>query len=283
MKVLVTGATGLTGKYIVNSLCKLNYKIVTFSRNTIDNDILDSEHRVGDLYSNKDLDSLLKDIDFVYHIPPNMNKDEIELSSNLLKYVIKYNIIHFIYHSVIHPNIKNLVHHWNKLKVEELIIRSGVNYTIFQPSSYMQNIFNDVVNIKNNRIHYIPYSIASKLSLVDLNDVSNAAAKVIGRKEHFFAKYELAGPQMLSGLDKSKILSEVLNKNIIVEQEPLEKLTNKLIKMNVNENIIKMRIEMFKYYNDYGLPGNSTILENLLNKKPTTFKKFLLKNKSKFI
>ena len=66
MKVLVTGATGLTGKYIVNSLCKLNYKIVSFSRNTIDNDILNSEHRVGDLYSNKDLDSLLRDIDIVY-------------------------------------------------------------------------------------------------------------------------------------------------------------------------------------------------------------------------
>ncbi|PPR76873.1 MAG: hypothetical protein CFH01_01792, partial [Alphaproteobacteria bacterium MarineAlpha2_Bin1] len=31
MKILITGATGLTGKYIFNFLIKTNNKIITFS------------------------------------------------------------------------------------------------------------------------------------------------------------------------------------------------------------------------------------------------------------
>ena len=282
MKILITGATGLTGKYIFKSLIKTNNKIITFSRNPIENKTKNFQHRIGDLYSSNDLDLLLKDIDAVYHIPPNMNKDEVKLSSKLLKYVKKHEIKHFIYHSVLHPGIKSLSHHWNKMFVEELIIKANINYTILQPSSYMQNIFNDKKNILIHNVHMLPFSIKSKLSIVDLNDISKVAALIIGKRKYFFAKYELAGPQMLSGVDKAKILSKVFGKKIDVREETIIEVEKKLLGLNVNQDEIKIRLKMFKYYSKYGLPGNSYLLSLLLKKKPNTFEKFIYENKDQF-
>ncbi len=282
MRILITGATGVTGKHIFASLIKTNNEIITFSRNQFIYKSKNFEHRTGDLYSLNDLKLLLKDIDAVYHIPPNMNKDEIKLSSNLLKYVKKYKIKHFIYHSVLHPNIKSLSHHWKKMKVEEMIIKSNINYTILQPSSYMQNIFNDKKNISKKNVHVLPYSLNSKLSIVDLNDVSKVASLIIGKSKHFFSKYELAGPQMLSGIDKAKILSKVLGKKIIPKMETLKELEKKLINLNLDKSIIKTRLAMFNYYSSYGLPGNSNVMKSLLKSNPNSFEEFITHNKKEF-
>ncbi|MBL41650.1 MAG: hypothetical protein CMM49_03200 [Rhodospirillaceae bacterium] len=282
MRILLTGATGITGKHILNSLIKTKNEIITFSRNSVKQNIKNLEHRTGDLYSLNDIDLLLKDIDVVYHIPPNMHKDEVKLSSNLLRYICKYKIKHFVYHSVLHPNIKNLPHHWNKMIVEDLIIKSKINYTIIQPSSYMQNIFNDKNNITNKNTHLLPFSLNSKLCIVDLNDISEVASLVIGNKKHFFSKYELAGPEMLSGNDKAKILSKVLGKKIIARRESINELEEKLLIMNVNIDEIKTRLKMFEYYSTYGLPGNSNILKSLLQRKPKSFEQFIFDNKNKF-
>ncbi len=281
MKVLLTGATGVTGRVLLKSFKIKDFNIVTFSRNHVEKGF-NSHHRVGDLYSIESLESIVKDIDVIYHIPPNMHKDEILLSSNLINCLKKYNIKHFIYHSVLHPNIQKLSHHWNKMKVEELIINSGINYTILQPSSYMQNIFNDINNINISDTHYVPFSIHSRLSLVDLDDVGEVAALIVGNNKHFFSKYELSGPQMLSAIDKAKILTEVLKKNITAKEQSIQNLEKILKDMGLDRRIINLRIDMFKHYNNSGLPGNSTILEMLLGKKPSSFKNFINKNIHKF-
>ena len=50
-------------------------------------------------------------------------------------------IDYFSYHSVLHSVLQEMPHHQKKLKVEELVIDSGLPYSIIQPSVFMQNIF----------------------------------------------------------------------------------------------------------------------------------------------
>ena len=62
MKVLLTGATGITGIHILNSLKKTKHTIITFSRNPVDKKY-SFEHRMGDLYSVNDLENSVTILD----------------------------------------------------------------------------------------------------------------------------------------------------------------------------------------------------------------------------
>ena len=46
----------------------------------------------------------------------------------------------FVYHSVLHPQVEIMAHHWQKMRVEEQLFESGLSFTILQPAAYMQNV-----------------------------------------------------------------------------------------------------------------------------------------------
>ena len=82
---------------------------------------------------------------------------------------------HFVYHSVLHPQVEKMNHHWQKLRVEEMIFESGLPSTILQPAPYMQNLLGGWKSIVEDGVLRVPYSVDSKFSFVDLEDVAEAA------------------------------------------------------------------------------------------------------------
>ena len=120
-------------------------------------------------------------VESLYHIPPNMSPHEIDFGKRVLGAAAAAGVSHVVYHSVIHPQIQGLPHHWNKLFVEEAVIESGLRFTILQPSSYMQNTLGDWQRITEEGVHRMAFSLEAPMSLVDLDDVGEAAATVIGK------------------------------------------------------------------------------------------------------
>ena len=53
----------------------------------------------------------------------------------------------------------------------------------------------------------MPYSVETRISMVDLEDVAEAAARVLTTDGHLNATYELAGPQPLSQTETADLLS----------------------------------------------------------------------------
>ncbi len=182
-------------------------------------------------------------------------------------------IEHFVYHSVLHPQIEALPHHWNKVFVEQAVIESGLPFTILQPSSYMQNALPDWPGISRG-VHTLGFSVQARLSLVDLEDVAEVAAKVTGRPEHAGAIYELAGPQMLSGDDKAGILSRVLGRSVKAVQESPGEFRRRAASAGMAQHVIDTRAAMFAHYDHRGLAGNPNVLEMLLGRPATTFEQF---------
>ncbi len=65
--------------------------------------------------------------------------------------------------------------------------------TILQPTAYMQNILAGWRSIVEDGIYRVPYPIDTRISLVDLRDVAEAAARVLTEDGHVGATYELVG------------------------------------------------------------------------------------------
>jgi uncharacterized protein YbjT (DUF2867 family) len=83
----------------------------------------------------------------------------------------------FVYHSVLHPQIEAMPHHRAKMRVEEMLFASGLELTILQPAAYMQNILGARRSVIHDGVFRVPYPVETRLSLVDLHDLADAAPR----------------------------------------------------------------------------------------------------------
>ncbi len=124
----------------------------------------------------------------------------------------------FVYHSVLHPQIEAMPHHWQKMRTEEMLFASGFDLTVLQPTAYMQNILGVWDGIVRDGAFRFPYPAATRLSLVDLDDVAEAAAIVLTQDGHEGATYELVGTAPLSQTEVASSLSAALGRTIRAEE-----------------------------------------------------------------
>ncbi len=278
MKVLVTGAGGRTGQAIVPALAGAGHAVRVFVRRPESGAALKAlgaaEVAQGDLDDDASVAGALQDIDALYHIPPTMSPNEIAIGQRLIAAAQASGLGHFVYHSVLHPQIQGLPHHWNKLFVEEALIESGLPFTILQPCSYMQNTLGDWKNITGAGTHTMAFSVDRALSLIDLADIAAVAAKVTGDPAHHGAIYELAGPA-LSVRDKARVLSEVLGREVRPVEESIAQWKAKVAAAGMPAHMVEGRAKMFAHYDENGLVGNPGILEYLLGRAATSFAAFV--------
>ncbi|MSO64526.1 MAG: NAD-dependent epimerase/dehydratase family protein, partial [Alphaproteobacteria bacterium] len=144
VRILVTGAGGRTSQAIVPALLRAGHTVRLLSRRPQEGGPMSglerTEPAIGDLGSDSDVARAIGGVEAVYHIPPNMNPEEISFGKRIVQAARTAGVQHFVYHSVLRPQLRSLPHHWNKLFVEEAVIESGLSFTILQPSSYMQNL-----------------------------------------------------------------------------------------------------------------------------------------------
>ncbi|MDH5508626.1 MAG: NmrA family NAD(P)-binding protein, partial [Anaerolineae bacterium] len=142
--ILVTGAGGKTGKAIIAQLVQRGYLIRGFVRSqksALEITELGAKQAViGDMLVLGDVINAMDGIQSVYHICPNVHPQEQLIGKNIITAALHHSAEHLVYHSVLHPQIESMPHHWEKMRVEEMIFASGLNFTILQPTAYMQNI-----------------------------------------------------------------------------------------------------------------------------------------------
>jgi len=210
----------------------------------------------------------------VYHICPNMSPNELSSANALVAAAVKQGLRRFVYHSVLHPQIEAMPHHWAKLRVEEMLLRSGLAVTILQPTAYMQNSLAEWDRMVGDGIYRVPYPIETKLSLVDLNDVAEAAALVLTEAGHSGATYELVGTPPMSVIEIAETFGRALQKDIRAEAEPIEAWNDRGRNAAMDTYQRETLTKMFQAYARDGLCGNPNVLGWLLKRPPTSLASF---------
>ena len=274
--ILITGPGGKTGRILVKALSKTE-SICVFIHREEHVSVLKSlgaeKVIVGDIQDESAIRSTMQDMWSIYHICPNMNPDEVEIGKLAIDEARKAGVEHFVYHSVLHPQTEKMNHHWQKLRVEELIFESELPFTILQPAPYMQNLLAGWKSIVEDGMLRVPYSINSKFSFVDLEDVAEAAKIVLTEPNHINATYELVGTVPLSYSDVAEILSHVLKRD--VHAEKVEIRGWRLRAGRMSEYAVENLVKMFEYYDQFGLIGNSNILRWLFHREPRSLDSFV--------
>lgn len=276
--ILVTSAGGKTGAAVVRALSARNAPIRGFVRQTTvpRADLAGADELVtGDLLDLEAMRRAMSGAHAVYLIAPNVHPEEARIGEIAIAAARETGVHHLVYHSVLHPQTREMPHHWRKLAVEERLFSSGLSYTILQPGAYMQNVLAFLKEIRNDGVYRVPYGDGGALSLVDLEDVAEVAARVLLRPGHDGATYELAGPDVLTPSAIARILSESLSRAIVTEAEPIDAWSERARSSGLTEEAIDALSRMFDYYDRHGLRGSPRVLECLLGRQPVTFAEFV--------
>lgn len=269
MRVLVSGAGGKTGQAVVAALRARGMHPRPFLR-TPPAQPQPDDWVVGDMTDPADWARATAGVDALYHICPNMHPDEIALGELAIAAARQAGVGHFVYHSVLHPQTEAMPHHWRKLRVEERLFESGLPFTILQPTAYMQNIRASWQAIRTTAVYTVPYPADTRISLVDLGDVAEVAAAVLGNPDHVGATYELVGTRPLTQTEVAQVCTAVVGHPVTVREIPLDAWRANATATGLSPTAIDTLIKMFRYYAENGLVGNPMVLGMLLGRGPTT-------------
>jgi len=167
-RVAVVGGHGKTGRAVCDALAALDVGTLPLGR--------------ADW---SDLAAAVSGCEAAYVIAPNLHPDEPAYVASVLDALAAAGVRRVVYHSVASPYAPAMPHHLGKAVSEDLVRRSGLDWTILQPGAYLQNL--DLTGPVD-----LPYSPDAVFGFLDLADLGRAAAVVLTEPGHAGATYELA-------------------------------------------------------------------------------------------
>lgn len=279
MTVLVTGSHGRTGKPVVKALADRGASVRAFIRNPEQEGEMKAlgaaDVAVGDMDDPATIASALSGCDAIVHIGPPMHPDERTMTEHFVVAAKKAGVKKFVYYSVMHPLRRDVRHHALKLDTEEMLIESGLPYSIVQPMRYMQHLEPIWKRVTEEGIHAMPFNTHVKFNVVDLLDLADATAIVTLNDEWLYGTYELAGPEPLSQSDMADIIAKVINKPVEAQQTPIAVMQDKARAAGASDDRVKQMTIMNEHYDSYGFLGNPKILELILGRPAMTFEGYV--------
>lgn len=269
--ILVTGAGGKTGQAVLAALLTLGLPTRALLRRP--KDVPASQTLLGDMTQPGSMAEALQGVHALYFIAPNMYAHEAELATAWIAAAQAAGVRRFVYHSVLFPQLEAMPHHWQKLRAEEALIQSGLDFSILQPASYMQNTLAYLPAIRQYGEYRQPYATTARFSPVDLQDVAQVAARVLHEPDHSGLSYPLAGPEVLSSAEMAAQLADQLGQPVQASQQPLAdwQAANQHLPAYARTTLSAM----FAYYDAHGFAASSFVLESLLARPAGSFRAFL--------
>ena len=275
--ILVTGAAGKTGMAVIEALAARGAAVRALVHHAGRSDAVimqgADEIAVGAFEDAAALVAAADGVRAIYHICPNVSPHEIAYAGALIAAAKAADVPRFVHHSVLHPQVEAMPHHWAKLRVEEMLLASGLAVTVLQPTAYMQNLLAGWRSIVEDGVYRVPYPVATRISLVDLRDVAEAAALVLTEDGHVGATYALVGAPALTQTEVAETLSLAIRRPVRAVAETVETWEAR-VGAGMSDYQRQTLAAMFRSYAAHGLVGNANVLSWLLGVSPITLAEF---------
>jgi len=216
--ILVFGAKGNSASGLVTALLGKGHHVKAFVRNPAKAETLRKEGAelvVGDLHKQDALNEAFQGVDTAYLLSPG-DHHTFEITKALLAAAkASGKNPHLVrlsgFGATADSPIAIVKLHF---QADELVINSGLPYTILRPHMFSDNLFMTLQSIlQSGQIHWAFGN--GKVSMIDARDISESAAAVLNQPEpHKNKIYTLTGPAAIDLHEVAKILSNVLNRPV---------------------------------------------------------------------
>lgn len=279
--VLVTGASGQVGCAVIRALSQKGIPTKAWIHRSSNEQKVRSagatETFVGDMNDEKDLREAMCGVDAVYFICSAANPNEDKIGEKMILAAKETGGIYFVYHSVLHSVLQDMPHHKKKLMVEQMLVDSGLMYTIIQPAVFMQMFAPALKSVQNGGplLQKFYASNHTRMSFVDMTDMAEAAAIVLSGKEYVNATLELCGTESYSLDDVVDIFSRAAGRAVNAQFIPDDIFLKQAGHESPDSYPAKTLLTMFQHYNTHSFCGNSFVISQILGRKPHRLHQFV--------
>lgn len=283
MKILVTGASGNVGKYVVKSLVSLGEQVVVAGtdierlKQAFGTDVTSA---LFDFTKPETYDEALCDVDRVFLMrPPHLGKPEDlypfidKMRDNGIK-LVSFLSLMGVENNTIPP------HH----KIEKHIETCGLPFAHIRPGFFMQNISGiHAEEIRTMDEILIPAG-NSRTSFIDAADIGEAAATLLHSPEKFAGTaHTITGPDALNYYEVAKILSEETGRKIRYRKPGFLKYRNHYIKnRGLEAGYVNVTMALYLMTRLGTAKTVTHAFEALVGRKPKEFRAFVRENVSTF-
>ena len=222
--ILITGATGRTGKEAAQQLVAKGVKVRALVRNPAKAAALQAagvELAPGDAGDAVAVRRALEGVSGIAIILPN-GESQLALEKQLATLAAEAGVAHIVKVSSVEsvPGAPNPVHrtHWES---EEHIRSLGKAWTMVRPSFYLQNFLSNAATIKAEGKFYYPFGDKGAAVLTDSRDAGFFVAHVLSTPGHANKSYDITSHELLSFHQIAAVFTQELGRRIeYVPQDP---------------------------------------------------------------
>ncbi len=289
--IALTCASGKQCSHIIPLLYdnpKYKLRLVVHSQHSLDRlqkQYPDAEVLQAELDSSDDCAKILDGATTIYYVSPTFSPKEAYFGINVIDAALAESrksgskFQHFVFSSVLHPELTKLLNHDRKRYIEEYLTESMMSYTIIQPSHFADNAIGQLIAQKDadHPAYKAAYSPHVSFSYTALKDHGEASVKIIQeRSKHFYATYQIVSTLPMKYTEYIMSIGEVMGKNFEIQQVPYEESVGTVCERifgtreGVPQTLKDGPERLLLYYNERGLYSNPNILEWLIGRKGTT-------------
>jgi len=281
MTILVTGATGTVGRHVIDQLLARGADVRALVRDPAKANLpAGVDIAKGELLDVDSLRQAMSGVSTLFLLNA-VAPDEFTQALVALNVARAAGIRKLVYLSVIHSDVYvNVPHFAGKFGVERMIERMGFEATVLRPAYFMDND-RSITNVVTGYGVY-PMPIGSKgLAMIDSRDIGEIAAIELLRRERSATslpseRFNLVGPDTLSGADVAAIWSEALIKPVSYGGDDGAAFEENLRKFMPSWMAFDMRLMAERFVSDGMVPedGDVARLQSLLGRKLRSYPEF---------
>lgn len=279
--ILVTAAGGNQGRLLVPKLVRAGERVRANVESEVSAERLRSlgvdDVIVGDLADPAVQRSCVRDVDKIYHVGATLSPGERSMGLGLVDAARAEGVQHFVFSSVLHSIVTDLVQHTIKRDIEEHLLASDLEFTILQPSNYMLPLKLRPAFARN--VFELSWSLTRRQSLVDLDDVTDVAVMTLtDSARHAAATYELVAAGRYTAYELGEIVSRVMDQPVDVHEIDAETYARAWLgdrdQAEATHELSVLR-SISTRYSAHDFVGNANVLSWLLGRQPTSFEEFV--------
>lgn len=225
MRILLTGATGFTGSYVLPQLLKEEWEVVCFVRETSDTSSLPLDRielRYGDLDDQESISRALEGMDVLVNVASLGTGQASKIISAAktagLKRAVFFSTTSIF--TTLNPGSKGI-----RLEAEGLIQGSGIPFTIIRPtmiygSSRDRNLCKFIRFINRYPVFPVFGSGEFKLQPVYVEDLGQAVVSILSTEKSVGNIYNLSGGTEITHNEMIQMIARSLGKRIYLFRLP---------------------------------------------------------------
>lgn len=249
--ILVTGATGHQGGAALRHLREKGCTVRAFTRDPTKDAARalvgpGTEVVRGDLNDKASIARALDGVQGVYSVQSSVEQGvegEVRQGIQLADEAKRNDVRHFVNSSVASADQKTGIPHFDsKYKIEEHLRGTGMRYTIFRPTFFMENWLGMRDEINQGMLAF-PLAPDTRLQMVAVDDIGMFVATAFGRLGHWEGRtVELAGDE-LSMTELAEVFGRMAGREVRYEQTPWDEFEKK---------VGPERATMFRWFQNVG-------------------------------